>query len=165
MKYERLTAKKLRDTDIFRVLDENGNVVVDKRLFERFIEQHNRLAELEDKIEQGTLKEIPENEVVLTREEKQEYESLVKLLIYDKPIKSRVYEFIKDVKDKARKETSKKIDDYLVKRINENSEKLKNEQELPVIREAILKGMLYVRNAEREICKEIVEGKNGLSKL
>ena len=57
MAYERLTAKKLRDTDIYRVLDENGNVIVDRKLFERIIEQHNRLAELEDKIEQGTLKE------------------------------------------------------------------------------------------------------------
>lgn len=56
-------------------------------------------------------------------------------------------------------EMAKKIDDYLVKRINENFEKLKKEQELPVIREAILRGMLYVRNAEREICKEITEGK------
>lgn len=59
MAYERLTAKKLRDTDIYRVLDENGNIIVDRRLFERFIEQHNRLAELEDKIEQGTLIELP----------------------------------------------------------------------------------------------------------
>lgn len=52
---------------------------------------------------------IHENAVVLTREEKQEYESLVKLLIYDKPIKSRVYEFIKDIKDQARKETAEKF--------------------------------------------------------
>ena len=59
MKYKRLTKKKLRDTDIHIVLDEHNNVIVDRRLFERFIKQHNRLAELEDKIEQGTLIEVP----------------------------------------------------------------------------------------------------------
>jgi hypothetical protein len=47
--------------------------------------------------------------VLLSREEKQEYENLVKLLIYDKPIKSRVYEFIKDTKEQASKETVEKI--------------------------------------------------------
>ncbi len=59
MEYKRLTKKKLRDTDISIVLDEHNNVIVDRRLFEKFIKQHNRLAELEDKIEQGTLIELP----------------------------------------------------------------------------------------------------------
>ena len=44
------------------------------------IEKLNRLAELEDKIEQGTLKEIPENAVVLTREE---YEKVKHVLKYE----------------------------------------------------------------------------------
>lgn len=57
--YKRLTKKKLRDTDLSIVLDEHNNVIVDRRLFERFIEQHNRLAELEDKIERGTLIALP----------------------------------------------------------------------------------------------------------
>ena len=52
---------------------------------------------------------LPEGAVVLTREEKQEYESLVKLFIYDKPIKNRVYEFIKDTKQQTRKETAREI--------------------------------------------------------
>lgn len=47
--------------------------------------------------------------VVLTREEKEEYESLIKLLIYDKPIKNRVYEVIKDIKQQTCKETAEKI--------------------------------------------------------
>ena len=59
MEYKRLTKKKITDGDIRVVLDENRNVVVDRRLFERFIKQHNRLAELEDKIEQGKLIELP----------------------------------------------------------------------------------------------------------
>ena len=58
MKYERLTKKKIGDRDILLVFDENGNVIVDRRLFDKFIEKHNRLAELEDKIEQGTLQEV-----------------------------------------------------------------------------------------------------------
>lgn len=52
---------------------------------------------------------LPEDSIVISREEKQEYENLVKLLIYDKPIKSRVYEFIKDTKEQSRKETAEKI--------------------------------------------------------
>lgn len=52
---------------------------------------------------------LPEDSVVLSREEKQEYENLVKLLIYDKPIKSRVYEVVKDIKEQASKETAEKI--------------------------------------------------------
>ena len=91
-------------------------------------------------------RKIPENAVVLTREE---YGNLV--------TRPNLHTAI-DVFE-VRKETAKKNDDYLVKCINENFEKLKKEQELPVIREAILRGMLYVRNAEREICKEFTEGK------
>lgn len=52
---------------------------------------------------------IPEGSVVISREEKQAYESLAKFFIYDKPIKSRVYEFIKKIKDQVRKETAREI--------------------------------------------------------
>lgn len=41
--------------------------------YERFMETYNRLAELEDKIEQGTLKEVPEGAVVLEKAEQQKY--------------------------------------------------------------------------------------------
>jgi hypothetical protein len=86
-------------------------------------------------------RKIPENAVVLTDDEYERWQGQTLNI------------------KKVRKETAEKIDDYLVKRINENFEKLKKEQELPVIRDAILRGMLYVRNAEREICKEFTEGK------
>lgn len=56
---------------------------------------------------------LPEDSVVLSREEKQEYENLVKLLIYDKPIKSRVYEFVKDTKYQASKETAEKYKGFI----------------------------------------------------
>ena len=71
----------------------------------------------EEKISEELLKhyqpKLPEDSVVLSREEKQEYENLVKLLIYDKPIKSRVYEVIKDIKERERKETAEKILDQI----------------------------------------------------
>lgn len=54
-----------------------------------------------------------EGKVVLTREEKEEYESLIKLLIYDKPIKNRVYEVIKDIKQQTCKKTAEKIFEIL----------------------------------------------------
>ena len=63
---------------------------------------------------------LPEDSVVLLREEKQEYENLVKLLIYDKPIKSRVYEFVKDTKEQARKETAEKFVKGLIDKLKDN---------------------------------------------
>ena len=59
-----------------------------------------------------------EGKVVLTREEKEEYESLIKLLIYDKPMKNRVYEVIKDIKQQTRKETAEKILNELLDFVN-----------------------------------------------
>ena len=59
---------------------------------------YNRLAELEDKIEQGTLKEIPENAVVLTREE---YEWLTCCF-------GKFEEIMNDIKKSARKEITDK---------------------------------------------------------
>lgn len=52
---------------------------------------------------------LPEDSVVLSREEKQEYENLVKLLTYNKPVKSRVYDVVKGIKNRASKETAEKI--------------------------------------------------------
>ena len=65
-------------------------------------------------VEQGYRKPH-EDSVVISKEEYQEYKNLVKLFIYDKPIKSRVYEFIKDTKEQARKETAEKILKDLIK--------------------------------------------------
>lgn len=74
---------------------------------------------LKEMYEQGRFDAIAdldkEGKVVLTREEKEEYESLIKLLIYDKPIKNRVYEVIKDIKQQTRKETAEKIFTELLK--------------------------------------------------
>jgi hypothetical protein len=75
-------------------------------------EEINALIRLINKLSNENIelkKKLPKDSIVLTKEEKQEYESLVKLLIYDKPIKSRVYEFIKDTKEKESKETAEKI--------------------------------------------------------
>ena len=58
MKYERLTKQNQKPKTIFCF----SGSVEDFRIYKR-------LQELEDKIEQGTMKEIPENAVVLTREE------------------------------------------------------------------------------------------------
>lgn len=93
---------------------------------------YERLAELEDKIENGTLIELfckeekqkllkemyeqgkfdaiadleKEGKVVIS---KNEYESFTKLSIYDKPVKHRIYEFINDMKERTRKETAREI--------------------------------------------------------
>lgn len=58
MEYERLTKKGLENGEIHFVLDKNNKVIVDRKLFEEAIKIHKRLAELEDKIEQGTLIEF-----------------------------------------------------------------------------------------------------------
>ena len=67
-----------------------------------------RLAELEDKIEQGTLKEIPENAVVLTEQEQN------KIL---KATEKRIDQLKKQV-ELTRKETAKEILTYLWKQRN-----------------------------------------------
>ena len=74
-----------------------------------------------DKLYNAGYRKIPENAVVLTREEKQEYENLVKLFFYDKPIKNRVYEFIKDTKDQVRKETAEKFAERLKEELENHS--------------------------------------------
>ena len=74
---------------------------------------------LKEMYEQGRFDVIAdldkEGKVVLTREEKEEYESLIKLLIYDKPMKNRVYEVIKDIKQQTCKKTAEKIFTELLK--------------------------------------------------
>lgn len=90
-----------------------GSVVLTK------VEKQKLLKEM---YEQGRFDAIAdldkEGKVVLTREEKEEYESLIKLLIYDKPMKNRVYEVIKDIKQQTRKETAEKILNELLDFVN-----------------------------------------------
>lgn len=90
-----------------------GSVVLTK------VEKQKLLKEM---YEQGRFDAIAdldkEGKVVLTREEKEEYESLIKLLIYDKPMKNRVYEVIKDIKQQTRKETTEKILNELLDFVN-----------------------------------------------
>ena len=62
--------------------------------YERFIETYSRLEELEDKIENGTLKELPENSVVLSRER---YEWLTCCF-------GKFEEIMNEIKGQARKE-------------------------------------------------------------
>ncbi len=54
-KYERMTVRQAEYEKISLVYDEKGNVVVDKRLYDRFIEQHKRLSELENQLDDGEI--------------------------------------------------------------------------------------------------------------
>jgi hypothetical protein len=105
------------------------------------------------RLERKGYRKIPENAVVLTREEKEEYESLIKLLIYDKPIKSRIYEFIKDIKDRIRKETAEKFAERLKEELENRSPIAGYDlEDLEFDGEIIQEGI-------DEIAKEFTEGK------
>ena len=110
-------AKDLKEveTDVGHILvNETFSYVKEHRKYNSkkdFFNAHTKTFEeltAEEMFKKGYRK-LPKDSVVLSREEKQEYENLAKLLIYDKPIKSRVYEFIKDTKAQARKETAEKF--------------------------------------------------------
>lgn len=58
-KYIRITNKKATSENTKPCYDNNGNIVMDKELFELLIEEHNQLWELENQIENGTLIELP----------------------------------------------------------------------------------------------------------
>lgn len=92
-------------------------------------------------------------EVVLTKEEKEEYESLVKLLIYDKPVHSRVYEVVKDIKENARKETVEKFAERLKEKLEENVPFVGYDLE-----DCEFDGET-IQECINEICKELTEGK------
>lgn len=119
-----------------------------------------------EKLYNAGYRKIPEGAVVLTMEEKQEYESLVKLLIYDKPIKSRTYEFIKDTKDRIRKETAEKFAERLKEKLNEwleDNEDLDGKinfgiAQIELIGVKSLDGEIIAESLIDEICKEITEG-------
>ena len=59
MKYKRITKVKSTSKNTKPCYDKNGNIVMDKEAFDSFIEEHNQLFELENKIENGTLIELP----------------------------------------------------------------------------------------------------------
>ena len=103
-----------------------------------FRKVYNRLAELEGEIRNGTLKEIPENAVVLTNENEIKQYEWSKMLD-----KMGVFKFA----DKVRKETAEKFAERLkalyVPRLNEWDE-------------ISVGGLCFEID---EICKEITEGK------
>lgn len=123
---------------------------------EKHTKAYDRLAELEDKIEQGTLKEIPENAVVFipTKERyallsKEEYEEL------QKGIKTYKYTAMFDAQDAYRWEQG-----YLQGR-KETAEKFAER-----LKEAFLgvncidiDEWNWYQDKIDEICKEITEGK------
>ena len=59
MSYKRLTKEKSTSENTKIVYNENGFAIFDKELVEKLLEEHNRLWELEDKIENGTIIELP----------------------------------------------------------------------------------------------------------
>ena len=59
MSYKRLTNEKSTSENTKIVYNENGFAIFDKELVEKLLEEHNRLWELENKIENGTLIELP----------------------------------------------------------------------------------------------------------
>ncbi len=81
-----MNEKKLTDDNISIVLDERNNVVMDRRLFERFIKTYNRLAELEDKLEKGELvsKDWHDEQVLHLQEENTRLEKRNGVLLVEK---------------------------------------------------------------------------------
>ena len=95
MKYERLTPKTLL-SDVIK----EYRICVGEPLIGTFgghdiVELIDRLVELEDKIEAGTLVEVPKGAVVLTPEERKEKKRLA-----DEERKRAVREFAEKLRDK-----------------------------------------------------------------
>jgi hypothetical protein len=59
MRYERKTRVKYTAENCKPVYDKNGDIVMDRELFDLLCEEHNCLWGIENKIEQGTLIERP----------------------------------------------------------------------------------------------------------
>lgn len=53
--YKRITKVKSTSENSKPCYDNNGNIIMNKEVFDLLIEEHNQLFELEDKIENGTL--------------------------------------------------------------------------------------------------------------
>lgn len=95
MSYTRLT-ERVNKGQVKFILKDGENPI------EKFQNALDRLAELEDKIEQGTLKEIPENAVVLTREE---YDDMFTF----KTTRGGFYNILDTVRKVERKDTAEKL--------------------------------------------------------
>ena len=59
MEYKRKTRLKYTKENCKPVYDKNGDIVMNRELFDLLCEEHNYLCEIEDKIENGTLVELP----------------------------------------------------------------------------------------------------------
>lgn len=59
MKCERLTKSKWTNDNCKPAYDKNGDIVMDKELFDLLITEHNRLAEYEDDEESGKIVRLP----------------------------------------------------------------------------------------------------------
>ena len=105
MKYVRLTKKE-------KLIAATTKGPVYSNIPERD-ELYNRLAELEDKIEDGTLIELHKDSVVLSREELSK--KYVSRDTYDAEIKYR-----KVLEKRARKETAEKIFKMLISKLESN---------------------------------------------
>lgn len=97
MKYERLTPKTL----LSDVLKEYGICCVGKPIIGTFgghdiVELIDRLAEIEDKIEDGTFVEVPKGAVVLTPEEREE-----EMRLRNEERKQAVIEFVEEFKSRC----------------------------------------------------------------
>ena len=101
---------------------------------------YNRLQELEDKIEQGTLKEIPENAVVLTREELERIKGFSR---------EEVDEISETAIKNSRKETAEKFAEKA---------RAKARPTYVNIDDNPRKDSFIFLSAIDEICKEITEG-------
>ena len=147
MKYERLTFR-------YESVDGTKQVGYTEKLIPCFNKQAmilNRLAELEDKIEQGTLKEIPEGAVVLTREDLADMKFTQEhcdLYLENK--------WLKECIPLARKETVDKFAERLKARFHKSREYYEVDTGTAWSNGCI--GGL-INNTIDEIAKEIVEGK------
>ena len=137
MEYERLTDKN----DLYWALQETK---LSAQVGIYLTDCLNRLAELEDKMEQGTLKEIPENAVVLT--DKKDIQQFEWSKICDK---MGIFKLIEKECAKASKETAEKFAEKTNQAINAYRKKVGEDE--------------YVVDARRlifevnEICKEITD--------
>ena len=57
MRYKRLTKRRITKDNVVLIRNERNDIIMSQDAWDMFANAYNRLAELEDKIEQGTLKE------------------------------------------------------------------------------------------------------------
>lgn len=120
---------------------------------------YQRLSELENKIEQGTLKEIPENAVVLT--EKKDIQQYEWSKMCDK---MGIFKLVEKESAKARKETAEKFAERLKEKLNEwleDNEDLNGKIDfgiamIELIGVKSLDGEVIAESLIDEICEEII---------